>query len=185
MNNYIYRLLITIWRKKSTVAACAILIVLLIFGLQYSQSDYGKDKEATPQAAELLQTDKSNVKFLEAYNKKLASIDKGKLELNMELSKREQPTRDEIARKIAESNHIVDKETEQQLGIPYVNLNTKNPYVPKQRIVHFDLKGAPPMISFYKKVFPLIKTMGATGILMGNYTKCNLLFTNFHLFKRI
>lgn len=59
------------------------------------------------------------------------------------------------------------REFERQLGIPYVNLNAEKPYVPKQRIVHFDLKGAPPRVAFFKRVFPLIKGMGATGILLG------------------
>lgn len=163
MNNYAYRLLITIWRKKSTVLACAVLIVLLIFGLQYTQSDYNKDdKDATPQALpyETLQTDKSNVRFLDAYNKKLSSIQKMNLEVKMELSKSSD-------KKVADASEVFDKEMEEQLGIPHVNLDMKHPYIPKQRIVHFDLKGAPPMISFYKRLFPLLKIMGATGILMG------------------
>lgn len=34
------------------------------------------------------------------------------------------------------------------------------------KLVHFDLKGAPPMVSYYEQVFPLLKKLGATGILM-------------------
>lgn len=40
------------------------------------------------------------------------------------------------------------------------------PGVPLHRIVHFDLKGAPPKISYFKKVLPIIKEAGATGILL-------------------
>lgn len=34
------------------------------------------------------------------------------------------------------------------------------------RIVHLDLKGAAPKISYYKKIFPLLSRLGATGLLV-------------------
>ncbi|KAG8180129.1 hypothetical protein JTE90_027083 [Oedothorax gibbosus] len=34
------------------------------------------------------------------------------------------------------------------------------------KLVHFDLKGAPPLVSYYEQVFPLLKKLGATGLLM-------------------
>lgn len=34
------------------------------------------------------------------------------------------------------------------------------------RVVHLDLKGAPPRVSYYEDFFPLIHALGATGILM-------------------
>ncbi|KAK6621635.1 hypothetical protein RUM44_001442 [Polyplax serrata] len=49
------------------------------------------------------------------------------------------------------------------MGIPAVDLDS---YVPKQRLVHFDLKGAPPKVSYIKKVIALSKQLGATGLLM-------------------
>lgn len=39
------------------------------------------------------------------------------------------------------------------------------PYIAKQRLVHFDLKGAPPRTSYLKKILPMLKQLGATGIL--------------------
>ncbi|GIY29034.1 hypothetical protein CDAR_546991 [Caerostris darwini] len=35
-----------------------------------------------------------------------------------------------------------------------------------EKLVHFDLKGAPPVIGYYEQIFPLLKKLGATGILM-------------------
>ncbi|KAL8578491.1 hypothetical protein ACOMHN_028763 [Nucella lapillus] len=35
-----------------------------------------------------------------------------------------------------------------------------------ERIVHLDLKGAPPLVSYLERLFPLLRDMGATGILM-------------------
>lgn len=35
-----------------------------------------------------------------------------------------------------------------------------------QKIVHFDLKGAPPTLNYYREMFPLLKEMEVNGILM-------------------
>ncbi|KAI1287965.1 hypothetical protein HDE_09718 [Halotydeus destructor] len=43
---------------------------------------------------------------------------------------------------------------------------TKGGYIPGLRLVHFDLKGAPPKISYLKQVFPLLKAAGANGIIL-------------------
>lgn len=42
----------------------------------------------------------------------------------------------------------------------------QTPYVPAHRIVHLDLKGAPPKISYLRQLFPFVKNLGATGVLL-------------------
>ncbi|XP_034234108.1 hexosaminidase D-like, partial [Thrips palmi] len=39
-------------------------------------------------------------------------------------------------------------------------------YVPPQRMAHFDLKGAAPRVPYIKKVFALMKQLGATGVVL-------------------
>ena len=46
------------------------------------------------------------------------------------------------------------------------NTQSKPPYIPAHRIVHFDLKGAPPTMDYMKKVVRLSKQLGATGVLI-------------------
>ena len=40
------------------------------------------------------------------------------------------------------------------------------PFIPQWRLVHFDLKGAPPRISYFKQILPLLKQAGANAILL-------------------
>lgn len=49
---------------------------------------------------------------------------------------------------------------------PMTGMKKKSSGVPKFRLVHLDLKGAPPKISYFKQIFPLLKAAGANGILI-------------------
>ena len=40
------------------------------------------------------------------------------------------------------------------------------PYVPEARLVHLDLKGAPPSVAYMKKIITLSRQLGATGVLL-------------------
>lgn len=47
----------------------------------------------------------------------------------------------------------------------FVN-NAKVNLLNAEKLVHLDLKGAPPKITYYEKLFPLLSALGATGILI-------------------
>ena len=55
-----------------------------------------------------------------------------------------------------------------QLGLPRAKMESSNTpvYVPHHRIVHLDLKGAPPSIAYLKRVIGLSARLGATGVLL-------------------
>ena len=40
------------------------------------------------------------------------------------------------------------------------------PFVPKRRLIHFDLKGAPPKMEYLLKLIPMFVKLGATGLLV-------------------
>ncbi|XP_075216498.1 hexosaminidase D-like [Lycorma delicatula] len=50
--------------------------------------------------------------------------------------------------------------------IPSKNWNKNIPLFNGQRIVHLDLKGAPPKVSYYQELFPIISSLGGTGLLI-------------------
>ncbi|XP_030749935.1 hexosaminidase D-like isoform X1 [Sitophilus oryzae] len=170
MNNFVYRVGFTAWRKKTTILVGAGLLTLILFGLQFSVIDH-RPINLQPDEKDEAFLQSIKVKFIEAAN--LNSKDRGNniiphaqafKDNDMDrLRHLDQPSRDEIAKRQMEKSI---EETDEQLGIPYVNDNSKKPYVPNHRIVHFDLKGAPPTIMYFKKIMSLAKNVGATGLLI-------------------
>uniref|UniRef100_A0A182NCW9 Uncharacterized protein n=1 Tax=Anopheles dirus TaxID=7168 RepID=A0A182NCW9_9DIPT len=54
-----------------------------------------------------------------------------------------------------------------RMGVPIIaGIGPGGRPPPAQRLVHFDLKGAPPKISYLRRLMPILKTLGATGILL-------------------
>ncbi|XP_055387609.1 hexosaminidase D [Condylostylus longicornis] len=55
----------------------------------------------------------------------------------------------------------------QRMGVPIIpGLGPGGPRPPHERLIHLDLKGAPPKLSFLKRLLPILKTIGATGLLI-------------------
>lgn len=52
-----------------------------------------------------------------------------------------------------------------QYGVP-VPQQEPPAFVPNRRLIHFDLKGAPPKIDYLIQLVPLIAQLGATGLLL-------------------
>ncbi|CAH0555240.1 unnamed protein product [Brassicogethes aeneus] len=159
MNNYLQRIGFTVWRRKTTIIVLGGILAFLIFGVNFirvpEKDDYMKEERDAQVIADALLRS-INVKFVETVNRFKGNSAQPTESTNMDQNKED----------LTVKNQVESLEIEQQLGIPFVNLDSKRPYVPSKRIVHFDLKGAPPRISYLKRLFPLIKTMGATGILM-------------------
>ncbi|XP_036322722.1 hexosaminidase D isoform X2 [Rhagoletis pomonella] len=55
----------------------------------------------------------------------------------------------------------------QRFGVPAIaGIGPDGPRAPNERLVHLDLKGAPPKLSFLKRLLPMLKRLGATGLLI-------------------
>ncbi|XP_060529718.1 hexosaminidase D-like isoform X2 [Cylas formicarius] len=162
MNNYMQRLSLTAWRRKNTILVVAALLSLILFGLQYSvieeNNSINEERDAKVVEDALLHSIK--VKFIEA-----ANLNRPASTQTSQILKSEHLNQNSVLDRQTEKDFQV-VESEQQLGIPYINIDTRNPYVPKQRLVHFDLKGAPLTLTYFRKVIPLVKHAGATGILL-------------------
>ncbi|XP_050547606.1 hexosaminidase D-like isoform X4 [Daktulosphaira vitifoliae] len=74
-----------------------------------------------------------------------------------------------VVRKINDDVQFVEEQPAQiRIQQPQINVVSQQfqPYVPSHRLIHLDLKGAPPKILYLQKLFPLIKKMGGTGLLI-------------------
>uniref|UniRef100_A0A1B0DR10 Beta-N-acetylhexosaminidase n=1 Tax=Phlebotomus papatasi TaxID=29031 RepID=A0A1B0DR10_PHLPP len=85
------------------------------------------------------------------------------------------PDREDIAwrRKAIEQRAAADKQMYydhelQRMGVPVIKGIGPDSGItpPKQRLVHLDLKGAPPKIQYLKRLIPILKSLGATGLLL-------------------
>ncbi|GAB0099233.1 Beta-N-acetylhexosaminidase [Sergentomyia squamirostris] len=85
------------------------------------------------------------------------------------------PDREDIAwrRKAIEQRALIDRQMHydhelHRMGVPAMKGIGPDMGVipPKQRLVHLDLKGAPPKIQYLKRLIPILKSLGATGLLL-------------------
>lgn len=51
------------------------------------------------------------------------------------------------------------------------------PYM--ERVVHLDMKGAAPKLSYLEVVFPLLSSLGATGLLVGKSSRSGCSYASF------
>lgn len=65
--------------------------------------------------------------------------------------------------KVTQKQTLNNNESKRKLKVePYPILKSGN-FVPTRRIVHVDLKGAPPLVHFFESFFTFIAKLGATG----------------------
>ena len=68
---------------------------------------------------------------------------------------------------VGDRNAEYAKDSEEKgSGFQYEDRSEMPLYIPPQRIVHFDLKGAPPTVDYIVKVLTISKELGATGVLL-------------------
>lgn len=154
-SHYAGWLTLTVWRKKSTLLVVALILVLLVLCIHYnSHSDFLDAQDDSDIAKVANMQDKrsllggSSVQFVKNLPISATLTSQNNIQID------ESPSREDIMKR----KGMFDENSE----IHY----SKVPYIPKSRLIHLDLKGAPPKVAFIKKIFKLSKSIGATGVLL-------------------
>lgn len=92
---------------------------------------------------------------------------------NMLLDREEKPIQEPAKRRSAEELRMAAEKQNhyehelRKMGVPIIaGIGPGGHPPPLQRLVHLDLKGAPPKLSYLRRLMPIMKTLGATGILL-------------------
>ncbi|CAB3375964.1 Hypothetical predicted protein [Cloeon dipterum] len=171
---------LTAWRRRSTWLGLMLVVMVLLVCLQfYSEPTYLRIFNLVPpksHSSNLIGKDNRNQDKVHAssYSAKVEAstpyVEGNEVQRNYEEEQRaanayfNMPSRDDIYNRRQQTQETEDY-LEQQ-GITRVALNPKNPYIPPHRLVHFDLKGAPPKMTYLLQLLPIFKQLGATGVLL-------------------
>ncbi|XP_075222877.1 hexosaminidase D-like isoform X2 [Lycorma delicatula] len=136
-----------LWRRKSTILGAALAVVLLVLCLQYNS---GKVVEVPPQPVQVEEVQQQ--RDLAPGFASGQDINPGRRGDTVDIG---------LNIENINNNYIPGDGSNQ-----FINLDIKTPYVPPQRLLHLDLKGAPPLVSYLKRILSLAKELGATGVLL-------------------
>ncbi|XP_062559423.1 hexosaminidase D [Armigeres subalbatus] len=102
-------------------------------------------------------------KFIDGWESILLDRDERPSNTKQEQVKRK--SAEELREAVERQNHY--EHELRKMGVPIIaGIGPGGHPPPVQRLVHLDLKGAPPKVSYLKRLMPIMKTLGATGILL-------------------
>lgn len=144
--SYAGRLRMTMWRRKSTLLGAAMVLALVVVCLQYNAAKEVVEVPLPPQAEEVDTARANSVQFVNL------PVTGAALHLDNTADNSD--------------NSAVGNVDAYASNVIYPGLDPKINYIPPQRLVHLDLKGAPPKVAYLKKVLSISREMGATGVLL-------------------
>ncbi|KAG8321616.1 hypothetical protein J6590_043201 [Homalodisca vitripennis] len=142
---YVGRLRLTVWRRKSTLLGAAMALALVVVCLQYNAAKEVVEVPPPPAAEETAEARANSVQFVANLPATGASL--------------RTDSQGDLVDSAADANYVSG-------NLIYSGLDPKFNYVPPQRLVHLDLKGAPPKVPYLKRLLTLSREMGATGVLL-------------------
>lgn len=154
----------TVWRKKSTVLALVIVSVILVVCLQYNVAgSQERDENDLSKVGGDVQQDKRTLLGGNAMGYSAGNQPPNTMGFPPSPQQDKSALGDDSPYREEPGQSLNDRNMD---GSMFNDGPSRAPYVPKKRLIHLDLKGAPPKISYLKKILKLSKDLGATGVLL-------------------
>lgn len=150
LQQYSYQLLYSMYRRKNLVLLIILLSTIIVIVTSQLNQNSNKDSQDVynEQSEFLVRQENRYDQDVNLFRKSLD--DESDQEKNNNLE-------------IKNDNLKINDDEQQQSQI---NNNKPKKYIPPYRMVHFDLKGAPPKLDYFKKILRLIKDAGANAVLL-------------------
>lgn len=150
----------SVWRRKSLLAATFIISTLIIVGIQYSSLGQGSLFHLGKRInfpLGMRETNKNQETSVPRRNLSALPTSVGKYQEGQKLDQLDNDHNNGFRKRSNPAN---------KAGHHWPFQKQTVNYIPPLRLVHFDLKGAPPKTSYYSQIFPILKEAGANGILI-------------------
>lgn len=163
-----HHIVFSVWRKRPVLLAVVMVATLVVLAFQYQTISSPAASPATPAThSESLPLDQKSIAGESpAFPKRNLSA--------MDLMKEEDGSHVTVrSGQWMQAHRVVESQEERRTGGRGDVGHERNPvsgssgpFMPQWRLVHFDLKGAPPRVSYFKQILPLLKQAGANAILL-------------------
>lgn len=156
VQQYFYQILYSVYRRKNLVLAVILLSTIIIVASQFSSLPDKNSQDVYNERSQFFVQDNRQDRFQDV-NSLRKSLDENGQEIENGHNEIIQTNDDKTNDKVQNQNEdlMADKMS-----------NRPKRYVPELRLVHFDLKGAPPKLDYIKRTLRTIKEAGGNGILL-------------------
>lgn len=160
LQQYIFQVLYSLYRRRNLVLTIILLsTIIVIVSSQFSSLPANKDSQDAYNERSQYFVQDNRYERLQDVNLFRKSLDE---------NNGQDSDRNEVLQAANDENQVKAQNAKMPQNANLVVEKNEKPkhFIPELRIVHIDLKGAPPKLEYLKRIFRLVKEAGGNAILL-------------------